>query len=77
MDPEAKVAIASLIVVLLYLIESNIWPYTACGKCKGKGRFWSPFTMSWRNCPRCNGGGKKTRLGRRLFEREEKKEGRW
>jgi hypothetical protein len=45
-----------------YVVAAWFWPYTACRKCGGAGRFRSPSGRSWRPCPRCGGSGTRERL---------------
>lgn len=58
---------------LIYAAVCRIWPYAACRKCKGDGRFMSPswlrflFGRGWRNCRRCKGTGRRIRFGRRVW----------
>lgn len=43
------------------------WPFAACRRCKGQGRFMSPGGKYWRPCRRCKGAGTRTRTGRRIW----------
>lgn len=43
------------------LLEARIWPLTRCLRCRGKGKFRSPASRSWRKCPRCGGTGERRR----------------
>lgn len=47
-----------------YLIACWLWPWTRCWRCKGTGKFRSPTGRAWRDCPRCDGRGKRLRIGR-------------
>ncbi|CNE52297.1 Uncharacterised protein [Mycobacterium tuberculosis] len=50
-----------------YLLHCVIWPYRACRKCQGAGRFRSPSGKAWRYCNRCGGKGAQLRTGRRVW----------
>lgn len=50
-----------------YVVACAIWPYGACRKCKGGGRFMSPSGRAWRLCRRCKGSGARVRFGRRVW----------
>lgn len=59
-----------LLVILAaagYLLHCVIWPYRACRKCQGAGRFRSPSGRAWRYCNRCGGRGAQLRAGRRIW----------
>ena len=60
------VVLVIVVLVLLYLAFCWRYPYTACGACRG-GRHFSSGGRYWRKCRRCNGTGKKIRLGRRVL----------
>jgi hypothetical protein len=49
-----------------YVIACAIWPFAACRKCDGAGRFLSPSGRAWRHCRRCKGSGSRVRTGRRI-----------
>ncbi|MFC0431045.1 hypothetical protein [Kutzneria buriramensis] len=51
-----------LVVIGLYLLACRIWPYTACGRCDGNGKFPSPSGKAWRDCGRCQGSGRRRRV---------------
>jgi hypothetical protein len=51
-----------------YALACAVWPYAACGKCDGAGRFRSPSKKYWRPCRRCEGSGRRIRVGRLLVE---------
>lgn len=64
--------VAVLIVVTVlwflgYLITCVLWPFAACRKCKGSGRFRSPSGRAWRSCRKCKGSGARLRTGRRVI----------
>jgi hypothetical protein len=56
----------------LYLLTCRIWPFRACGRCKGLGRLHAPNGKAWRDCPRCKGTGRRLRIGRRLWNHAER-----
>ncbi len=65
-----------LILTLIALAAVGVWivdcwwnPYAACTKCKGAGRFSSPFTKTWRDCPKCGGGGRRIRPARQFWKK--------
>lgn len=61
-------ATATAAVVLTgYLVACWMWPFAACMRCKGEGKFKSPWGGSWRKCRRCRGSGERLRVGRRLW----------
>jgi hypothetical protein len=55
-----------------YLLTCRIWPFRACGRCKGLGRLHAPNGKAWRDCPRCKGTGRRLRIGRRLWNHAER-----
>jgi hypothetical protein len=59
----------ALIALGCYAFACWRWPYGACRKCKGRGRFPSPTTRYWRPCPRCGGTSRRVRVGRRVLEK--------
>lgn len=58
---------AVLIWAAVYAVECAVWPFAACRKCDGAGRFRSPSGRAWRRCRRCKGSGERVRLGRRAW----------
>ena len=50
-----------------YGIACAVWPFAACRKCDGGGRFRSPSGRAWRHCRRCKGSGARVRTGRRIW----------
>jgi DnaJ-class molecular chaperone len=58
----SNVVILILLVIGLGSGWAAFWPWTKCGKCKGRGRFGGPFGYEWRDCPRCGGAGRKLRF---------------
>lgn len=51
-----------------YLLACAIWPFAACWRCKGGGRFFQDGRRkSWRMCPRCKGTGARRRVGRTIW----------
>jgi hypothetical protein len=59
--------VAAVVGGVWYAVACWWWPYAACGKCGGGGRFTSPSGRAWRNCRRCQGTGRRVRVGRRLL----------
>lgn len=60
--------IAALGAFVIYIGACAVWPFTACGRCKGAARLRSPSGRAWRSCPRCAGSGKRIRFGRYVWE---------
>lgn len=50
-----------------YLVARAIWPYAACAKCEGAGKFKTSSGKAWRKCRRCGGSGERLRFGRWLI----------
>lgn len=59
--------LVGLAVAAAYIGACCLWPFAACGRCKGEGKFKSPFGGSWRKCRRCKGSGERVRVGRRVW----------
>ncbi len=59
--------IAGLVWLACYTFACWFWPFAACKKCDGQGRFKSPSGRAWRRCPRCKGTATRLRTGRRIF----------
>ncbi|MET9269382.1 hypothetical protein [Kribbella sp. NPDC003557] len=55
------------VAVAFYLFTCLVWPFGKCRKCKGVGKFKSPFGNAYRHCPRCDGSGLRVRLGRHVI----------
>ncbi len=76
------VALASLAILgysAFYIINCAIFPFGRCRRhrCES-GRIYSRFNRKvFRECPRCEGTGKRVRVGRRIWEhlRSEQKAG--
>lgn len=60
---------AATIVLLIvgYLLACWIWPFAACRRCDGDGKFRSPSGKAWRPCRKCRGTGARLRIGRRVW----------
>jgi hypothetical protein len=58
---------AAVVAGLWYALHCWWWPFAACRKCKGGGRFRSGSGRSWRRCRKCGGTGERVRLGRRFW----------
>jgi hypothetical protein len=65
-SPTALIVIA-IIAAAGYLIHCAIWPYRACTKCDGHGKYPAPNGRTWRYCRHCDGIGGKIRPGRRAL----------
>ena len=63
----ATVALIVTIAVALYLLGCLIWPFGKCRRCKGVGKFKSPFGRAYRHCGKCDGSGLRIRLGRHVI----------
>lgn len=50
-----------------YVVACRLWPFGACRKCEGRGRFLSPSGRAWRHCRKCKGSGARVRAGRRAW----------
>ena len=57
----------ALVAVVAYVVHCLVWPFRACRKCGGAGRFRSPSGRAWRYCDKCGGRAAQGRLGRRLW----------
>lgn len=64
--PELLLIAAGLIGV--YLTSCLVWPYTHCPVCKG-GKHARGDGRVWRTCWRCQGRGRRRRLGAMLLGR--------
>ncbi|ADB32404.1 hypothetical protein Kfla_3344 [Kribbella flavida DSM 17836] len=65
----AAVALIVTIALALYLLSCLIWPFGKCHRCKGAGKFKSPFGNAYRHCGRCDGSGLRVRIGRHIVNR--------
>jgi hypothetical protein len=63
----ATVLLIVAAVVGFYLLTCLVWPFGKCRKCKGVGKFKSPFGNAFRHCPRCDGSGLRVRVGRHVI----------
>lgn len=43
--------VLGLVALVVYGLDCWFYPYKACRKCGGTGRFWSPLSQSYRMCP--------------------------
>jgi hypothetical protein len=51
-----------------YLVSCRIHPLRKCPVCKMTGRhFGSVYTQSYRRCRKCDGSGRRDRLGTQVF----------
>ena len=69
LDSITRTTVILLALAGLYVLSGLIWPYTNCPACSG-GKHHSPTGQNWRDCGRCGGTGKRTRLISRLLGRE-------
>ena len=66
--PTGTLFLIALIVGIAYLAACVIWPFRACRRCGGSGRFLSPTRRAWRHCTRCGGTGARLRAGRQIYK---------
>jgi hypothetical protein len=59
--------LAAAVICPVYAVQCWWWPFAACRKCEGVGKFRSPSGRAWRRCRRCKGSGERVRIGRRLW----------
>lgn len=57
------------LAALAYAASCAWWPFAACGKCEGAGKFRRSDSKVWRKCRRCKGTGERLRWGRKLYNR--------
>lgn len=71
MSGTAAVAVLALVGGLVagggYWVACLLWPFAACRRCHGDGKSRSPSGRSWRLCKRCDGTGRRLRLGRHVI----------
>ncbi|WP_112248091.1 hypothetical protein [Kribbella monticola] len=63
----ATVVLIVIVAVAFYLLTCLIWPFGKCRRCKGVGKFKSPFGKAYRHCGKCEGSGLRVRLGRHVI----------
>jgi hypothetical protein len=52
-----------------YLLMCAAFPFGHCRRCHGTGKLYSPLSRKvFRLCPRCDGTGRRVRIGRRVYE---------
>lgn len=52
-----------------YVGQCAAFPFGHCRRCKGTGKLYSRiFRGTFRLCPRCDGTGRRVRIGRRIYE---------
>jgi len=68
-NPWPGLLVLALLAGAGYVVTTWLWPYAACRKCAGAGRFRSPSGKAWRSCRRCGGGGRRERLLSRALRR--------
>ena len=60
-------ALIVTVVAAFYLLTCAVWPFGKCRRCKGVGKFKSPFGNAFRHCGRCDGSGLRVRFGRKVI----------
>ncbi|MEU4390597.1 hypothetical protein [Kribbella sp. NPDC023855] len=63
----ATVALIVTVCIAFYLLTCAVWPFGKCRRCKGAGKFKSPFGSSYRHCGKCEGSGLRVRFGRKVI----------
>ncbi|TDW98067.1 hypothetical protein [Kribbella sp. VKM Ac-2566] len=63
----ATVLLIVTVAVAFYLFTCVVWPFGKCRRCKGVGKFKSPFGCAYRHCGKCQGSGLRVRLGRHVI----------
>ena len=56
-------------VTVCYALGCWLWPFTSCHRCGGDGKRRSPFGggKTFGLCRRCDGTGRRVRIGRRIW----------
>jgi len=58
------IVLAAVVLFIGYAVSIRFHPRTACGKCKGSGRYYGHvYTWMFRFCHKCLGTGRKVRWG--------------
>lgn len=52
----------------VYFLACWWFPFAACFRCDGDGKFRSRSGKAWRYCRRCKGSGNRLRIGRRVWQ---------
>jgi hypothetical protein len=60
-------ALIALGLILYYPTSCAFWPYARCWRCKGDGKFTAWWGKAFRLCGRCDGTGRRLRIGRRIY----------
>lgn len=64
--------LASLIIAgyaACYTVACWLFPWANCRRCGGDGKLRNPLARhTFRLCARCDGTGRRVRIGRRIFE---------
>lgn len=60
-------AAAAILATVWYVAHCAWWPFAACRRCDGAGKFRSASGRTWRRCRRCKGSGERLRRGRRIW----------
>lgn len=69
----STVALLAFGWLVIYVVICARWSTRKCRKCSGTGKRYSPFSKGnpdrpYRNCGRCDGSGRRKRLGRTVYE---------
>ncbi len=63
----ARLTLAALALLGIYLIAVAVYPYVPHSRCNGTGKLRSPAGTAWRPCNGCQGTGRTLRAGRRIW----------
>ena len=66
LDLPRLAALAVLAVLGWRLLAIWLFPFAPCRHCRGSGKHRSG--QYWRPCPKCQGTGRRTRTGRRIWD---------
>jgi hypothetical protein len=62
------VVAAVVVTAAGHAVACWLWPFAACWRCKGAGKFHAWWGgNAWRYCRRCGGKGARLRFGRRAY----------
>ena len=73
MTPPTLLAIVATLALIVVTLGDLGWcwlvPFGPCRRCTGTGSLRNPILRrTFRDCPRCDGTGRRVRLGRRVVE---------
>lgn len=63
----ALAVFGGLVAGACYWVACLVWPFAACRRCHGDGKSRSPSGRTWRLCKRCDGTGRRLRVGRHVI----------